>query len=306
MRIPLWVFAIVGLSLVLIGPAQADETPKAINSLYPELAFGVLSYAHPAELPEGVLARAGELTFSKADLAQALSAESDAVRKQFEKASFLAADYAFSRRLVLHLAKEDAAKDVQAAPQDDQQILGRFLGKLVESVAVSDQEITTFYNGNPDMFGGAPLRDVKDRVAQYLLADKRQTAINEYVQTMGQRMAIEVSAPWAKEQADAAHDNPLDKVKLNGLPTVATFSSETCPPCRMLAPILERLQKKYDGKVNVVTVMVEDNPLLGMKYGADATPTIIFFDKEGKGVGRHVGYLSQRDLEKKMTEAGIR
>ena len=55
-----------------------------------------------------------------------------------------------------------------------------------------------------------------------------------------------MSASWAREQAVLAKDNPVDKARASGKPSLVDFGAKGCIPCDMLAPILEALLRDGD------------------------------------------------------------
>jgi len=61
------------------------------------------------------------------------------------------------------------------------------------------------------------------------------------------------------------------------LPTVIDFWAEWCAPCRQIKPILEDLAVRYDGKVKIVKLNVDENPQTMTKYGIRAIPTLLAF-----------------------------
>ena len=77
--------------------------------------------------------------------------------------------------------------------------------------------------------------------------------------------------------------------------TVIDFWAEWCGPCRMIAPIIEKLATEYDGKAQVGKVDVDNNPEIAMRYGIRSIPTILIL-KDGQEVKRHVGYTTQANL----------
>ena len=95
-------------------------------------------------------------------------------------------------------------------------------------------------------------------------------------------------------------DNPVDKVRNSGKPSLVDFGSKGCRPCDMLAPILKTLEKKYEGKANVIFISVREEQILASRYGIRSIPVQIFFDKNGKEVFRHTGFWPQAELEKKL------
>lgn len=70
-----------------------------------------------------------------------------------------------------------------------------------------------------------------------------------------------------------------------------------CGPCKALAPILEDLEKKYDGKVKAVKINVDDEEHLAVKLGVISVPTVVFY-KNGKTVASLVGVRSASEIGK--------
>ncbi len=66
------------------------------------------------------------------------------------------------------------------------------------------------------------------------------------------------------------------------------FWATWCGPCKMLAPVIEQLGDKYDGKAVVGKVDIDENQALAAKYGVMSIPTVIFF-QNGEEIGRKVG-----------------
>lgn len=90
------------------------------------------------------------------------------------------------------------------------------------------------------------------------------------------------------------------------LPMLLDLGAKKCIPCKMLAPILDELSKDYAGvlEVKFIDVWEEANAAAGEKYGIRTIPTQIYFDKDGKELWRHEGFISKEDLLKKWKELG--
>lgn len=71
-------------------------------------------------------------------------------------------------------------------------------------------------------------------------------------------------------------------------PVLVDFWAAWCGPCRMLAPTVEQVAQKYQGKAKVVKINVDENVESPAKYGIRGIPTLILF-KGGQEVDRHVG-----------------
>ncbi|WP_298215212.1 thioredoxin [Acidocella sp.] len=71
-------------------------------------------------------------------------------------------------------------------------------------------------------------------------------------------------------------------------PVLVDFWAEWCGPCRAIAPALEDLSKEYDGKLEVVKVNIDENPMAPSKYGVTGIPTLLIF-KNGQVAAKQVG-----------------
>lgn len=98
---------------------------------------------------------------------------------------------------------------------------------------------------------------------------------------------------------------PLDSVLGKGKPTLAEFGWRTCIPCKAMKPILEGLAAEYKERVNVIIVEVYDHEDLSRRYGIKGIPTQIFFDKNGKEVYRHAGYLAKETIQTVLSDIGV-
>ncbi|MGZ5488350.1 MAG: thioredoxin family protein [Candidatus Aminicenantales bacterium] len=72
------------------------------------------------------------------------------------------------------------------------------------------------------------------------------------------------------------------------LPVLADFFSQTCGPCHMMHPILERLAIRRAGEVAVIRINVETNQELAREFGVKGVPTFVIVHK-GAERGRQVG-----------------
>ena len=59
------------------------------------------------------------------------------------------------------------------------------------------------------------------------------------------------------------------------LPVLIDFWAPWCAPCRAIAPVVDELAKEYDGKLKVVKMNVDDNPLTPSKYGVRSIPNLL-------------------------------
>jgi thioredoxin 1 len=80
---------------------------------------------------------------------------------------------------------------------------------------------------------------------------------------------------------------------------VVDFWAVWCQPCRMMAPILERLEAKMAGQVRFAKLNVDENPLTAQAYSVMAIPTLIIF-RDGRMVDRIVGLLPETSLAERI------
>jgi thioredoxin 1 len=85
----------------------------------------------------------------------------------------------------------------------------------------------------------------------------------------------------------------FDRLVLNATqPVLVDFYSDSCGPCRMLAPTIEKIARQYEGRAAIYKVDVAQLSELARHYDVQGIPTVVFFDK-GKEVQRLVGLRSQ-------------
>lgn len=94
-------------------------------------------------------------------------------------------------------------------------------------------------------------------------------------------------------------------VPVQGMVTMVDLGAQKCIPCKMMAPILEKLEKAYGGTAAVVFIDVWKNKTQAQRFGVRAIPTQIFFDKEGKEVYRHVGFMDEKAIVDQLKKMGV-
>ena len=146
----------------------------------------------------------------------------------------------------------------------------------------------------------------------------------------GQKEEIKEQVKTAANPDFALHATEinLEKLKSYGLPIMIDFGSDSCPPCREMAPILREVNAEYQGRVIVVYGDIERYPKLAEGFPLEVIPPQFFFTKEGKPyvpaapnnlhmqlfmnrdtkehvLTAHQGFLSKKQIQSVFKELGV-
>jgi thioredoxin 1 len=91
----------------------------------------------------------------------------------------------------------------------------------------------------------------------------------------------------------------------SSIPVLLDLYGEHCPPCRQLAPTIDKLALEYAGRAKVLKVESGANRELAGSLAVSSVPTVVAF-REGKEVGRLVGLRPESAYRKLLEEAGVR
>jgi thioredoxin 1 len=96
-----------------------------------------------------------------------------------------------------------------------------------------------------------------------------------------------------KQPSKAVHLTADDfKTTLNnegGLPVFVDFYAEWCGPCKMAAPVVDKLAGEYEGKMMITKLNVDEHNQIAAEHGVMSIPTVIIF-KDGEEVDRTIGF----------------
>ena len=98
--------------------------------------------------------------------------------------------------------------------------------------------------------------------------------------------------------------NFKQEVEEQTLPVLVDFWAPWCGPCLMMAPVLEELEKEWQGKIKVGKINVDENAGLASRYGVMSIPTLILF-KNGKALKEWIG-VQDKNRFKEVVEALVK
>ncbi len=97
------------------------------------------------------------------------------------------------------------------------------------------------------------------------------------------------------------------ELPVKNMVTMIDLGAKKCIPCKMMAPILADLEKEYKGKAAIIFIDVWQKENKGQikKFKIRSIPTQIFFDKDGKEVYRHIGFMDKKSIVDMLKKMGV-
>jgi len=93
--------------------------------------------------------------------------------------------------------------------------------------------------------------------------------------------------------------NFKEEVLESDLPVLVDFWATWCPPCQIVAPVIEEIAKEYEGKLKVYKLNVDEGRTTAGEYGVMSIPTLIIF-KGGQAVDKIIGAVPKTEIEVKI------
>ena len=109
-----------------------------------------------------------------------------------------------------------------------------------------------------------------------------------------------IGPPATRADVEKFSDLPL-----KGMVTMIDLGAKKCIPCKMMAPILVKMEKQFEGKAAIVFIDVWEHNEQAKRFGIRAIPTQIFFNGDGKEVFRHVGFMDEKSIIKQLKKMGV-
>ncbi len=105
--------------------------------------------------------------------------------------------------------------------------------------------------------------------------------------------------------ATIADVEKFSDVPVKGMVTMIDLGAKKCIPCKMMAPILAKLEKAYEDLAVIVFIDVWKHNEQAKRFGIRAIPTQIFFNENGKEVYRHVGFMDEKAIINQLKKMGV-
>jgi thioredoxin 1 len=102
-----------------------------------------------------------------------------------------------------------------------------------------------------------------------------------------------------KNVIELTDDNFDAEVVSSPIPVLVDFTATWCGPCKMLAPIVEKIADENVGKYKVAKLDIDDAPKVTQRFGVRSVPTVLVF-KGGSKAGQHVGVTNKETLIKML------
>ena len=125
-------------------------------------------------------------------------------------------------------------------------------------------------------------------------------------------LLLGIAGVWRFQFPDTVPENTVEEepnlfkdIPRKGTVTMLDLGADSCIPCKMMAPIMQKLEKEYKGRADIIFIDVWKHPEQAKRFNIRAIPTQIFYDKEGKEVDRHEGFLREAAIVGKLKSLGV-
>jgi len=101
------------------------------------------------------------------------------------------------------------------------------------------------------------------------------------------------AAPGVQASAEA---DEVQKALRLGKPVVVEFGANACASCREMKPILEALQREHGERIAILSIDILKSRAYASRYRIQLMPTQVFFDAQGREIGRNLGKISGGEI----------
>jgi len=220
-------------------------------------------------------------------------------------------DQLVTKEILLQEARRLGVNPDPAAKREDVDlsIMQNLLKKeVLDKIQVDPKEVAEVYKQHKDQMGKKSLAEVTPMIEEAIRKLKGKEKAEEYLASLKNKAKIEIDESRLKGvTAAVASTNTkeeFNQAMKGGKPVLVDFGANSCMPCRQIRPILKEIGKEYSEKAKVLIIDVYKYQDLAREHRVQLIPTLIFFDKGGKEVFRHVGAWDKDSIVGKLKEAG--
>jgi len=243
----------------------------------------------------------------KSELAKLEPAYQDLLREDPDK---------FIEGFINHTLLQQAARKEVGAPQGagegNPPAIQVYLEKKMASLPpVGEEAVKRFYEEKKDRLGGQNKEAVAPMIKAMLEQQQRYEFMEKLITDLRKQSKVEVNEKALRQLATSTAGSETQteadfrKAVSGGKPMVVDFGSNSCIPCRQLRPVLQKVRQTYTGKVEVLVIDIRDNKQLADEYHIQVIPTVVFFDRRGKEVSRHQGFMSEEAIKAQLAQMGV-
>ena len=124
---------------------------------------------------------------------------------------------------------------------------------------------------------------------------EKQTVKTEENKIINQSKVIEADTKYFIDKIAKIENNALTYI--GDKPAIVDFYASWCGPCKKLSPIMEKMSKKYEDKVNFYKIDVDESSDLANTLKIKGIPTLIFFKDSSSSAIIIEGFMSETELE---------
>lgn len=215
--------------------------------------------------------------------------------------------------LLLQQARKEELTTDRGRRDDKGAIIQAYLEKKTAALPpIAPEAVERFYEQNKKQMGGRQKKEMASLIWQMLEEQQRQEWVQKLVADLRKNAKIDVNQKNYREiitatasGSDTQTEADFRKAIAGGKPMVVDFGANSCIPCRQLRPILQKVQKTYAGKLEVLIIDIRYNQKLAAEYKIQVIPTVVFFDRTGKEVFRHQGFMTEEKIKEQLVKVGV-
>jgi len=118
-------------------------------------------------------------------------------------------------------------------------------------------------------------------------------------------LMIAVALAWWHGGGAMSEASDYKDVPVPGMVTMLDLGATRCIPCKLMFPIMQKVEKLYKNKAAIVFIDVWQRQDQARRFGIRAIPTQIFFDEKGKELYRHEGFMSEAAIVGQLKKMGV-